>query len=367
MASRVGLGAVARDVDPVALRVPGAHGLDGVRVGLGVLDVLVGVGLGDQLLRAGPARGGRCPSPSAPRRAAGCRSAAAPGRPAGPSSGGGSSRCPARSAAWLCTVRAPCRRSAPRRRCRPRPGRPATPATTTAPQPRRTGGRSTGGLTCARSTIDGRSVNYVDYGGPGEAGLEPVVFVHGLGGCWQNWLENIPRVAAEGRRAIGIDLPGFGFSEMPAEEISISGYGRTVNALCDQLDIGEAVFVGNSMGGFISAEVGDPVPRPRGADRARLGRGRHDLGPEQRSDTRRRACRGGGGHAHGRSVARRWCGGGTCAMPSTTRSSGTRRGSGTSCCTRSRAGRGGPGSWTRCGRSCTTTSATASRRSAARR
>ena len=32
--------------------------------------------------------------------------------------------------------------------------------------------------------------------------------------------------AASGRRAIGIDLPGFGFSEMPREEISISGYGR---------------------------------------------------------------------------------------------------------------------------------------------
>jgi pimeloyl-ACP methyl ester carboxylesterase len=109
-------------------------------------------------------------------------------------------------------------------------------------------------------TLDGRSVNYVDYGGPGDSGLEPVVFVHGLGGCWQNWLENIPRAAAEGRRAIGIDLPGFGFSEMPAEEISISGYGRTVNALCDELDIGEAVFVGNSMGGFISAETAIQFP-----------------------------------------------------------------------------------------------------------
>jgi pimeloyl-ACP methyl ester carboxylesterase len=109
-------------------------------------------------------------------------------------------------------------------------------------------------------TLDGRSVNYVDYGGPGDHGLEPVVFVHGLGGCWQNWLENIPRAAAEGRRAIGIDLPGFGFSEMPAEEISISGYGRTVNALCDELDIGEAVFVGNSMGGFISAETAIQFP-----------------------------------------------------------------------------------------------------------
>jgi pimeloyl-ACP methyl ester carboxylesterase len=110
-----------------------------------------------------------------------------------------------------------------------------------------------------QATIDGRTVNYVDYGSS-EPGAEPVVFVHGLGGCWQNWLENIARVAEEGRRAIAVDLPGFGFSDMPADGISISGYGRAVNALCDQLDIGEAVFVGNSMGGFISAEVAIQFP-----------------------------------------------------------------------------------------------------------
>src|SRR3712207_1981696 len=39
--------------------------------------------------------------------------------------------------------------------------------------------------------VDGRSVNLVDYG-DGSPDKHPVVFVHGLGGCWQNWLENIP-------------------------------------------------------------------------------------------------------------------------------------------------------------------------------
>jgi pimeloyl-ACP methyl ester carboxylesterase len=112
-----------------------------------------------------------------------------------------------------------------------------------------------------QATIDGRSLNYLDYGGDSASeGLEPVVFVHGLGGCWQNWLENIPRVAAEGRRALALDLPGFGESEMPGDEISISGYGRVVNAVCDELDIGEVVLVGNSMGGFISAEVAIQFP-----------------------------------------------------------------------------------------------------------
>src|SRR3954467_531091 len=108
--------------------------------------------------------------------------------------------------------------------------------------------------------IAGRSVNSVDYGPSDSSGLEPVVFVHGLGGCWQNWLENIPRAAAEGRRGIAVDLPGFGFSEMPDDEISISGYGRVVNSLCDELDLGEVVLVGNSMGGFISAETAIQFP-----------------------------------------------------------------------------------------------------------
>ena len=61
---------------------------------------------------------------------------------------------------------------------------------------------------------------------------EPIVFIHGLGGQWQNWLENIPRAAQE-RRVIALDLPGFGLSPMPRERDHDPGYGRTVDALCD--------------------------------------------------------------------------------------------------------------------------------------
>jgi pimeloyl-ACP methyl ester carboxylesterase len=52
-----------------------------------------------------------------------------------------------------------------------------------------------------------------------------------------------------------MDLPGFGASEMPAEKISIAGYGRAVDALLSELGVARAVVVGNSMGGFIGAEV----------------------------------------------------------------------------------------------------------------
>ena len=104
--------------------------------------------------------------------------------------------------------------------------------------------------------VDGRTVNYVDVGEPKEG---TVVFIHGLGGCWQNWLENIPRFAQD-RRVIAMDLPGFGRSEMPPEEISISGYGRCVEALLDQAETGSVAVVGNSMGGFVGAEMAIAFP-----------------------------------------------------------------------------------------------------------
>src|SRR2546430_10705993 len=58
-----------------------------------------------------------------------------------------------------------------------------------------------------RSTeIAGRGVRYVDIGsGDGP----PIVFVHGLAGVWQNWLENIPRFAQE-RRGVVPPPPGVG-------------------------------------------------------------------------------------------------------------------------------------------------------------
>jgi len=105
--------------------------------------------------------------------------------------------------------------------------------------------------------IEGRRVNYVDIG---EGSLPPAFFVHGLGGCWQNWLENIPRLAQE-RRCIALDLPGFSSSELPRKKITVGGYAETVVALGRELGIDDPVdVIGNSMGGFVSAEIGIAHP-----------------------------------------------------------------------------------------------------------
>jgi len=106
-----------------------------------------------------------------------------------------------------------------------------------------------------RIQLDGREANYVDMGeGPA------IVFIHGLGASWQSWLENLPELSRD-HRVVAMDLPGFGYSQMPAGDISIEGYARWCFALLDVVGIGEAALVGNSMGGFIAADMAIREPK----------------------------------------------------------------------------------------------------------
>jgi pimeloyl-ACP methyl ester carboxylesterase len=102
-----------------------------------------------------------------------------------------------------------------------------------------------------RREIDvvGATANYVELGeGP------PLVLVHGLSGCWQNWLEQAPHFARS-HRVIALDLPGFGGSPMPPWEISIPAYGRFLHDFCERIGVGSCSVAGHSMGGFIATEL----------------------------------------------------------------------------------------------------------------
>jgi pimeloyl-ACP methyl ester carboxylesterase len=98
------------------------------------------------------------------------------------------------------------------------------------------------------------TVNYVEMGPTQEGQGSPIVFVHGLSGSWQNWLENIPHFARH-HRVIALDLPGFGHSPLPHWEISIETHGRLLQDFCEALDVKDATVVGNSMGGMVAAEA----------------------------------------------------------------------------------------------------------------
>jgi pimeloyl-ACP methyl ester carboxylesterase len=107
-----------------------------------------------------------------------------------------------------------------------------------------------------RVELPGCTVNYVEIGEG-----EPILFVHGLSGCWQNWLENLPHFGRT-HRAIALDLPGFGDSPMPQWPIDIPAYGRLLHDFCEKLGIERcSALVGNSMGGFVSTEAAIAQPQ----------------------------------------------------------------------------------------------------------
>jgi pimeloyl-ACP methyl ester carboxylesterase len=108
--------------------------------------------------------------------------------------------------------------------------------------------------------VDGTPVNSIELAPAQPRSAQPLVFIHGLSGSWQNWLEQLPVFAAE-RRVIAVDLPGFGYSPMPEQTLSISGYARLLDGLLAQLEIDAAAVVGNSMGGFIGAELAIAFPQ----------------------------------------------------------------------------------------------------------
>jgi pimeloyl-ACP methyl ester carboxylesterase len=103
--------------------------------------------------------------------------------------------------------------------------------------------------------VDGRRVHVVDTGGSGP----PLLFLHGLGGVWQNWLLNIPAFMGS-HRCVTFDLPGFGESEMPNGELSIPQFAKTAEAVCEQLGVEGPAVIGNSMGGFVGAELALSFP-----------------------------------------------------------------------------------------------------------
>lgn len=102
--------------------------------------------------------------------------------------------------------------------------------------------------------VGASTVNYVDLSPRDPVDEVCVVLVHGLAGCWQNWLENIPALASK-RRVIALDLPGFGHSPMPPWTVSVPAYGELVRDFCSALGLERVAIVGNSLGGFVAAEA----------------------------------------------------------------------------------------------------------------
>jgi pimeloyl-ACP methyl ester carboxylesterase len=94
-----------------------------------------------------------------------------------------------------------------------------------------------------------------------EAGAgDPVVMVHGLGATKASFLPTLSALA-DSYRCIAVDLPGFGDSVKPlGARYDAPFFARSMVALLDSLGLERAHFIGNSMGGRVSLEVGLSAP-----------------------------------------------------------------------------------------------------------
>jgi len=100
--------------------------------------------------------------------------------------------------------------------------------------------------------LDG-PVHWVEFEGSGEPAGDatPIVFVHGLGGSHLNWCLIGPALAA-GRRAVALDLHGFGLTPGTRANSTVQRNTKLLDQFIRQVIGTPVILAGNSMGGLIS-------------------------------------------------------------------------------------------------------------------
>src|SRR5580698_10756797 len=102
------------------------------------------------------------------------------------------------------------------------------------------------------SDLDG-PVHWIEFGEEGTSRLDgtPIVFVHGLGGSHLNWCLIGPELAA-GRRAVALDLHGFGMTPGTRRNSTVRANAGLLDRFVREVTGTPVILVGNSMGGLIS-------------------------------------------------------------------------------------------------------------------
>jgi len=88
----------------------------------------------------------------------------------------------------------------------------------------------------------------------------PVVLIHGSGGAIDWWDDLTPPLAEQGRRAIAIDMLGYGGSEKPSGGYSIESQASLIAQVLAKLDVDNAVVVGHSLGGKVATALAEGSP-----------------------------------------------------------------------------------------------------------
>ena len=89
-------------------------------------------------------------------------------------------------------------------------------------------------------------------GGPADG--EPVVLVHGLGGCAANWVDVAP-LLAETRRVLVPELPGHGLSTPLPAVPNLAVFGDRIGLVAERENALPAAFIGHSLGAAVALRL----------------------------------------------------------------------------------------------------------------
>jgi pimeloyl-ACP methyl ester carboxylesterase len=84
---------------------------------------------------------------------------------------------------------------------------------------------------------------------------EPVLMLHGWPQHWMTYRDVVPAVAAAGRRAIAIDLPGYGWSGPAPHNWEKEEVVSDVLALMDEMGLERETLAGHDWGGWIGFKL----------------------------------------------------------------------------------------------------------------
>ncbi|MDB5454668.1 MAG: alpha/beta hydrolase fold [Caulobacter sp.] len=123
---------------------------------------------------------------------------------------------------------------------------------------------------------DGLVLHARDYPAQGAAAGVPVICIHGLTRNARDFEDLAPRIAAQGRRVLAVDVRGRGGSARDPQPLNYhpGTYAADIVALLETTGIERAVFIGTSMGGIITMVLAAMAPQAIAA--AVL----NDVGPE---------------------------------------------------------------------------------------
>ena len=106
--------------------------------------------------------------------------------------------------------------------------------------------------------VNGVRIHYQE---AGDEKAPPIILIHGFISSNLIWANTLLPLAREGFRVIAPDLPGYGYSDKPADaEYTISEQAHAMVGLMDRLKIERATIAGASYGGAIAATMALDYP-----------------------------------------------------------------------------------------------------------